>query len=250
MEAGKETDNTLLYRAQELLRHALELIDQNEDLEISEWLIRNQIGETYVSLRQPERAVEIYKTNNINGINNARIAQVLSDIMKQKDAAAPYAYKAYRKMVEDMINTMTALNGIDENKKSPQCVSWLIKTLKSLSPDEGACESDKAVINFLQSLCETYLLDYNNKEAAHAYLKEAIQLAKKYDAIPQEQIVISRFINKPLPDLAYHDTGICALQMMKSRLHWYTKEKEPKYYVLWNEVVKEEGLSEVFHESL
>lgn len=228
-------------RAQELLRRSLELFDQNTDPEISLWLVKNQLGESY--MRWPEKALEIFQENNFNGINDARIAQLLSDVLKQYDEAMPYAKRAFRKMTEDLVSSMVALISAYEGKKQfdqgEECHNWLIKTLESMEPDEGFSELTWSRITLIQSQAEI-LYKHRKREEAKECMLYARRLAKAYDETPNEEIRISRFFDGRRSDKFYLDMNYDTMaEYLESRLHWNTKEEYPDYYALWDEVTKE-----------
>lgn len=79
-------------RAIELFQRACQLIDQNTNERIGLVSIQNQIAHAYLALEQNEKALEPFKKNNFNGLNNAAIGLVLAQRMQQADEAGKNSY--------------------------------------------------------------------------------------------------------------------------------------------------------------
>lgn len=244
-KSGSKQEESTARRGYQLFSHALELFSQNKNDEISQWLIRNQMGECCLHFNQMEQALKIFKANNINGVNNARIAQLLADVLKRYDEAEVYAFQAYRQAMSDMVAAMIAVSTLKQKTNdvsgTEEGILWLIQTLKSLRPVQGVCQSDKILVNLLQAMAEFYCRE-GEPVKAKAMLKKAMLLAFQYDATPWENVVASRFIPKHLPGKSYFDTGETAKEMMLNRRKRTTQEELPAYYSLWDEIVLEERL--------
>ncbi len=239
--SGAKKYKSCTVRAQELLRRSMDLYHQNTDPEISLWLIKNQLGESYLS--EPEKALKIFQENNFNGINDARIAHVLSDVLKRHDEAMPYAKRAFRKMAEDMITSMVALISTYEGKKEfereAECHNWLLKTLESMEPDNAFSELTWSRITLLQSQAEL-LYQHGDRSFAKERMLQARRLAKAYDSTPNEEICISRFFDGCRDRRSYLDMNYDTMaEYLEDRLHWNTREEMPDYYDLWDEVTSE-----------
>lgn len=242
LDVGAENDKSHVYRGQELLCHAMELFGQNTDPELSLWTLKNKLGDSYLYGRQPEQAVKIYRENNVNGVNNARIAQALSDTMKRHEEAMPYAQKAFRQLTEDLSETMVALASIYYGKmqleEAGECMRWMISTLETMRPDKGFCETDMAVITILSSLGE-FFLDAGDRERAKEYLLKAHRLARAYDMTPIEQVVTCRFFEGRLEGRHLLDYGAGGTEYLKTRLHRDTREEQPELYAMFEEVSRQ-----------
>ena len=229
-------------RCIELLQRSKELIDQNEQSEITSWLIKNQIGEAYVYARKHEQAVAIFKENNINGINDSRIAQQLSDVLKRDDEAAEYIERAHRRLLDELVAVGSALPGFGEKKwnldHGKQCLQWILSTLESLQPEQGVCVTDQVLVNTYQFAAEVYL-DMGERENAKSYLHKAFRLADKVDSTPYNEVIESRLFPLHRSEPFFWDEAGSAHQMMQNRLNWNTREQEPDYYALWDEVCAE-----------
>lgn len=96
LELGEDTErwkeNT---RAIELLEHACELIEQNQDDAVSEVSIRTQMAKAHLLLHHAETALDILKKYNVCGVNNALIGMVLGDYLHDADEAEKYLSRAF-----------------------------------------------------------------------------------------------------------------------------------------------------------
>ncbi len=241
-----ESDRT--YQERLLLQKALELFDQNNDPEITEWLIKNQLAEAFRAAGDGEMCLKIFKETNFNGINDSKIAQHLSDVMKRPEEAEPYARRSFRKMVENVINTMIAVGSSAYQNKSDDftaCVECIMDFLESIRPEHGVCVHDKIAVNLYQALCEAYC-EAGDLEKAELNLKKAFLLAKEYDETPVEDIVECRFFPEKVPEKPYFDFGAGAREYMEIRFGWgsNSKEKFPVYHEVWERVTKELDLQE------
>lgn len=229
-------------RCIELLQRSKELIDQNEQPEITSWLIKNQMGEAYVYARKHEQAVAIFKENNINGINDSRIAQQLSDVLKRDDEAAEYIERAHRKLLEELLAVGSTLPGFGEKKwgleHGKQCLYWILAVMESLQPEQGVCVTDQALVNTYQFTAEVSL-NLGDRESAKGYLIKAFRLADKVDSTPIDEVIESRLLPLHRSESFFWDEAGSAHQMMQNRLNWNTREQEPDYYALWDEVCAE-----------
>ncbi len=243
-----EDESGKTYRGRLLFQKALGLFDQNSDPEITEWLIKNQLAEMFRASGDGEMCLKIFKETNFNGINDSKIAQHLSDVMKRPEEAEPYARRSFRKMVENVINTMIALATCDVLKKSGYftlCMEWLMDFLESIRPEQGVCVHDKIAVNLYQALCELYC-ETGDLEKAELNLKKAFLLAKEYDETPAADIVECRFFSEKVPEKPYFTFGAGAREYMEIRFGWdcNSKEKFPAYHEVWEKVLAELDLKE------
>ncbi len=243
-----EDESNKIHRGRLLFQKALGLFDQNNDPEITEWLIKNQLAEAFRGCGDTEMCLKIFKETNFNGINDSKIAQHLSDVMKRSEEAEPYARRSFRKMVENVVNTMVALASCDLLKETGDfniCVEWLMGFLESIRPEKGVCVHDKIAVNLYQALCESYC-EAGDLEKAELNLKKAFLLAKEYDETPAADIVECRFFPEKVPEKPYFDFGAGAREYMEIRFGWEcnSEEKFPIYHEVWEKVVSELNLQE------
>lgn len=83
-------ERKLLLHSIELMERARLLIGQNTDPEISEFSINHCIAQAYLAIGENEKAVELYQSNNPQGIYNDFIGCILGKDCDRPDAAVPF----------------------------------------------------------------------------------------------------------------------------------------------------------------
>ena len=71
-------DKALFRRALALLERSLLLLPQSEDPQISEQTIYGRIAETYLGLGETDKAAELLKSHNADGVFSPRIGYILA----------------------------------------------------------------------------------------------------------------------------------------------------------------------------
>ena len=71
-------DKALFHRALELLEQSRLLLSQNEDPQISEQTIYGRIAQTYLGLGETDKAIELWKTHNADGVFSPQIGHILA----------------------------------------------------------------------------------------------------------------------------------------------------------------------------
>lgn len=235
-----------IFRAQTLLNRALALFDQNNDPSVTEWQIRTAIAETHLSLWDMEEAVKIFRENNPGGVNDSRIANILSDILHRPDEALPYINQSFQRLMQDLVCTMISLSDYffyhKDHKRDIDSILWIIRTLESLRPDDGFCNLDPLLTTLMQAMCEIHLWHYYDPVQAKEWMKRAYRTAKAYDAVSSDEIVGCRFLDDRLDVSRYHTSifgNSSVAEALTERLHWATPESEPEYYRIFEEAVRE-----------
>ena len=98
----EEGDLSAARRAEELYARALELFDQNADPKISRVGIYNSLASIALSLDETDRAVELLKQNNVEGLNNAAIGQALARGGAHRDEALDYLETALLRLLAQL----------------------------------------------------------------------------------------------------------------------------------------------------
>ena len=109
----EEGDLSAARRAEELYARALELFDQNADPKISRVGIYNSLASIALSLDETDRAVELLKQNNVEGLNNAAIGQALARGGAHRDEALDYLEIALLRLLAQCGAKAVLLAGAD-----------------------------------------------------------------------------------------------------------------------------------------
>lgn len=103
MAGLEEQDKAASRRAEALYGRALELFDQNTDPTISRVSLNNCLANALLELDETERGIELLKQNNVEGVNNARIGQVLAQLEGRGDEALDYFEEALLDSIAQLI---------------------------------------------------------------------------------------------------------------------------------------------------
>ena len=95
-------DKALFHRALELLEQSRLLLPQNEDPQISEQTIYGRIAQTYLGLDETDKAIELWKAHNADGVYSPRIGHTLAQ-SDHIEEAVPFLSEALAKLLSDLI---------------------------------------------------------------------------------------------------------------------------------------------------
>ncbi len=174
-------------RAIELFERALKLIDQNTHEGISEWSIKNQIAICYADVGKYDKAVELLKKNNLCGVNNDIIGNILSQHCKNPHEALEYLSASLGNILGSVYrislgyaNAYAELGRLDDAK---DMMLWALQVCKGLRQSDTITYMDKGDVRSLVVLAELSARQGHDEEACR-YLKEAKQLALRFDSAP------------------------------------------------------------------
>ncbi len=174
-------------RAIELFERALKLIDQNTHEGISEWSIKNQIAICYADIGQYDKAVELLKQNNLCGVNNDLIGNILSQHCKKPQEALAYLSDSLGNILGAVYrislgyaNAYAELGRLDDAK---DIMLWSLRVCEGVRKPGVITYMDKGDVRSLVVLAEISAMQGKDKEA-YLYLKEAKLLALRFDSVP------------------------------------------------------------------
>ena len=211
-----------LKRALELLPHAIDLISQNRDPDISEADIRNEIAQCYGALKDYKKAIEEYKRNNIAGSNNGRIGVLYTVYERKPEVGIRYTVKAFLSDFKDMI---TAIGGYmayyGQTKKYDEglrTTEWAIRFIESLKRDPDRH-------SFLDKVLCLYHLDLammqdgkGMTEASEESLHRAAGMAAAFDRDPDYTLGNILFLDSMEQQSVYDDAGATAVEGLLNAL--------------------------------
>ncbi len=174
-------------RAIELFERALKLIDQNTHEGISEWSIKNQIAICYADIGQYDKAVELLKQNNLCGINNDLIGNILSQHCKKPQEALEYLSASLGSILGSVYrislgyaNAYAELGRLGDAK---EMMLWALQVCKGLRQSDTITYMDKGDVRSLIVLAEISAMQGHDEETRR-YLNEAKKLALRFDSAP------------------------------------------------------------------
>ena len=215
-------EDAQLRKALELYRHAIDLISQNKDPEISEVVLRNEIAGCYSALKDYKRAIEEYKKNNLTGSNNSRIGLLYILYEKKPEEGIAFTEKAFFSDISDLVTTMAGcLSYYLSTARYDQGIraaEWAIRLLESLKEDpDRHAYVDKLILLFYLDMA--VIQDCKGMpEASAENLRTAVRIAAAFDDDPVFTLENMIFSNGLEKTGVYDDTGPTAADGLKRSL--------------------------------
>jgi len=216
-------DDPALRRALELYRHAVELISQNRDPEISEMSLRNEIAGCYASLKDYCRAVEEYKKNNLGGINDANIGILLIWDERKPEEGIPYIERAF---LNHLTGITTVMSGYlvyylqtGDTARGIRAAEQAIDQLSKSKEDPDQRSFMDKLISLIYLLLAVIRDKAGQAEKAEEDLRLAVDMARTFDGAPVYTLENMMFTeHMPHNVYFYDDTGPTALEGLRSTM--------------------------------
>ena len=231
-------DKALFRRALELLEQSRLLLSQNEDPQISEQTIYGRIAETYLGLGETDKAIELWKAHNADGVNSSQIGNILARSDRAAEAL-PFLSEALLKLLSDLVNTISGyvnVFGARGDHASWQAIlSWGIGVLTGLREADKPNYFDKVSAALLASLAGAQFLSGQGDEACDTLIK-AKELAAFFDASPSYDESDIRFITRIEGASAHDDLGATAMDGVRNAVSQFDSDE---FAALWSAVSEE-----------
>ena len=210
--------NEALHESLSLHRHALELFSQNTDPKINEVIIRNSIAMCYSQLKDHKRAVEEYKKNNVCGLNDVDIGQILIADLKQDKEGIGYIESAFLTGTGKMISLLSAYFiyylHTGDYERGIRAIRWgmdYAKSLKEYPGERGYLDKMLCLYNLALSIA--YAATGQTRES-DACLDAAIRMAIEFDRDPiydLHNLILTDHVKKTT---VYDDAGATAVEAL------------------------------------
>ena len=189
MAALESRDHTAAGRAKELYTRALELMDQNTDPKISRVGIYNSLASIALSLDETDRAVELLKQNNVEGLNNAAIGQALARGGAHRDEALDYLEIALLRLLAQLTSICmgylnTGESGDSRDTAESRALILVVCGFFDGLRQPGSLSPMDKYIPVLRAGCALLSEKQGLAGQAEDDLRAAFVLAQKYDASP------------------------------------------------------------------
>ena len=210
-------------RALELYRHAIELLSQNKDPEISEVFIKNEIAACYCELKEYKKAVEEYKANNPSGGNNARIGLALVQDLKNPEEGIGYLEKAFignaSEFATVMVGYIRYYMAVGDAARGIRAAGWAIEHLARAKEDPGKRSFLDKIISVFYLYRALFRDSAGEIDDAETDLREAVRTARAFDASPVYTLENMAFMEHfPKTAYIYDDGGPTALDALRAAL--------------------------------
>lgn len=213
-----------LCRAAELLERSLLLISQNEDPEISEMEIRSEAATCYLTMGQMAKGIDLLKSCNVGGMNNARIGmQMAIRESYPPEEAANYLMQAFSDCLQNLLLTMTGYANyygrLNNLTASLEALEWLIGFLESLKTNADTVSYIDRVCAPCYAECANLHQRLGQPERVKPCLQKAYELAVRFDANPTYNVYGIKFcIGDTKNATAYDDFGQTVLEAVEGQL--------------------------------
>jgi len=241
MFKGMETgEGKALERAIGLLSHAILLLSQNGDPEISEAGIRSDIAHCHILLDRTDEGLDILKRYNVGGMNSGLIGRVYASKEQYRpEEAAPFLMRAYGDCVSELMNTISGYFHyyvkIKDHERALDALLWLAGYMESIKiSDETSAYVDKIRASLFAQCAPMHHLLGREREA-RAYLQKAHELARRFDSAPVHGLGGMRFCIGDVSGAAVYDpfgeTAMDAVERLMLDDIWPEELK-----ILWEEL--------------
>lgn len=237
------TDPRDLERAIELLNHAVPLLPQNTDPEISEFSIQSEIAECWIALGKKERGLALLKQYNAGGVHNALIGLTYATSESCRlEEAVPYLTKAFGDCINALIRTMTGYANyygrIGDDASTLDVCLWMIRFLESIR----LREEDTSFVDKLNAACYAECARLSEvlgrPEDAEPYLRKALAVARRFDAAPRYNLGNIRFcLGEDQKTTVYDDIGATAMGAIEDQMRQSNWSDRLRH--LWQKLTKE-----------
>ena len=230
-------DKALFRRALELLERCRLLLPQNEDPQISEQTICGRIAQTYLGLDETDKAIELWKAHNADGLYSPQIGQILAQ-NDQIEEAQRFLSEALLKLVSDLISTiigyMNAYLKRGDYASAQAILRWGIGLLPGLREADKPNYFDKISAILLAALAGSQFLSGQGDEARDTLIK-AKALAAFFDASPSYDESDIRFVGRVEGASAHDDMGATAMDGVVLAVSQFENEE---FTALWSAVAE------------
>ena len=228
-------DKALFRRALELLEQSRLLLPQNEDPQISEQTIYGRLAQTYLGLGETDKAIELWKTHNADGVYSPQIGHILAQ-SDHIEEAVPFLSEALLKLVSDLITTIIGYVNVylnhGDHASAQEILHWGISLLQGLREGGKPNYFDRVSAVLLVALAGSQHLS-GQGEAARDTLKKAKELAAFFDASPSYDESDIRFVGRIEGASAYDDLGATAMDGVRNAVSQFENEE---FTALWSAV--------------
>ena len=228
-------DKALFRRALELLEQSRLLLPQNEDPQISEQTIYGRLAQTYQGLGETDKAIELWKTHNADGVYSPQIGHILAQ-SDHIEEAVPFLSEALLKLVSDLITTIIGYVNVylnhGDHASAQAILHWGISLLQGLREGGKPNYFDRVSAVLLVALAGSQHLS-GQGEAARDTLKKAKELAAFFDASPSYDESDIRFVGRIEGASAYDDLGATAMDGVRNAVSQFENEE---FTALWSAV--------------
>lgn len=214
MAGGTRKDKALQRRALDLLTHAIRLLPQNSNPQVSEMSLRLDMANVLLDMEDWERALALFKENNACGLLDDQIGCLLALVKERREEGVPYLSMALLRAVTSLVRVCDGFANVFEARKDMKSaidiLQWKHSVLSGLRKKGTVSELDKISAASHAALARL-LYDCRDLGGANDELKTAKALGTAYDAAPSHSARNVRFYEGVEHVGIYSDFGRSAM---------------------------------------
>ena len=235
-----QKNGTYSKKALSLYNRACMLIKQNEDHEISDISIRKEMAEIHLALGEYDKGVELLKQNNPCRMNHPLIGQTLASSCNDPERALPYLSMALLDLtvthMEIVIGYINVFCKTKDYSNALAFVDWALAFYPGLRDSEKRSYMDKNEA-FLWAIRSDIQLSLCKNEEAKNSLRQAKNIASRFDEAPNYSASSIRFVSCQSPATAFDDLGDTAMIGIDD---FIASQEKSELINLWRKVKDEE----------
>ena len=234
---GLSTHNPqLLRRALELQEQARLLLSQNDNPRVSEATICGKMSCAYLQLGEKEKALELLKKNNTDGIFSQDIGSTLAVYMDKAEEAVRYLSEGLLKGMSTLLNVMFGYLFVYRARgdwaSALDITSWCNTLISGLKAESTPGFMDKTHAEVMLALAYARM-KASMPESAREALKKASELAARFDSTPEYSLKSVRFMEGVENSIAFDSFGTTAAESIEYLLNLL---KDRNLSALWKEI--------------
>ena len=215
-------DNRMLRRALELYEKARQLLPQNRDATINEQTLCSSIAGIHFALGEEERGIQLLKEQNAGNLYSALIGVVLAAEMNRPEEAAPYLSRglmlAFNGIIYVAMGYANVYRARHDCENGRAILNWAIGALRGLKATDAPDFVDK-ICTVLYAHLSAFRRMAGEVDAARESLRQAVALARRFDAAPDYSCRNTRFIVEGEQAASAYDTlGATAMDALENAL--------------------------------
>lgn len=135
MSGGTRKDKALQRRALDLLTHAIRLLPQNSDPQVSEMSLRLDMANVLLDMEDWERALALFKENNACGLLDDQIGCLLALVKERREEGVPYLSMALLRAVTSLVRVCDGFANVFEARKDMKSAIDILQWKHSVLSD-------------------------------------------------------------------------------------------------------------------
>ena len=225
-----EGNETYARKALSLFEHALRLMNQNTDENISITSIQQDVARTHMLLGETEKGLAILKKHNPCGVHNALIGTHLACVCNKAEEALSYLSEALLDLTMNhyqlTIGYLNAYLKMERYADAEALLAWSLGFYAGLK-EEGVSHLEKGEAA-LQAAYALVQMKLNRHKQADEALRSAWKTALHFDAAPNYDASHMRFVECGKPATSHDDLGETAVKAVEAVIG-----NEPELVAMW-----------------